>query len=701
MAQSQPNLVTLHGSSTAITDTQTHYACENIIVPFANSPTYEVTKTGGNTGNVHLSTGHTVYMRDGFEITDGGEFWARTSIDSGNCQAYCGDTVGMLDIGARPDTFVSLGSDSFRYQSNIIESYLPDSHVATFNSMYVSLNHVAIAEDVPGYYDGICQTDTLNDFNLDVILPIDTEDGNDGLKPVILLGAGGAFLKDGHNNPKFQLIVTEFAKRGFAMFIYEYRQGYPNDAAPEIDQGDTTFCSTLPDSCDVWEYRVRQAIYRGHQDILHAIRYLKWEAANGNEFNIDTNKLIIGGFSAAGFNALHAAYMEQTEWDAIDTNLRNDLGPLDAISDSIYAPDTVDRRMHTVDIAGVLNMWGAVVDETIFDNHPVGPPIIFFHGTCDDVVPYYKEYAGLLDGVLCDSVNNGLGAIELSGSGRIADYIDERNADGLKTDIPYELHSGCGFNHGLQRACRPDSGQTKLEVLYEVIQYMVDESADFIYRNVLCNDPSENSNHVICKPCFCDDCANANGRFNATDSVEDCTCLTNPLFTSLYPANQQLYDVDTTDNCDSANVVLCNPFNLAATWLDSSKCKGTPNESNPQWVICDTLVADCNSRGSSPIELILPETAFIIHQSSKDQLQIYPNPSSGLLHAVFHSSSAKSVSLELRDMVGKIFKSEFYYLDAGKWMSTIQINKLPNGIIMLNWKSDNGNSGVLKIVKQD
>lgn len=123
-----------------------------------------------------------------------------------------------------------------------------------------------------------------------------------------------------------------------------------------------------------------RAGYRGVQDARAAVRYMK---EFHQQFRIDTNLIFMVGNSAGTINAVQTAYASESDRPietygvagTLDDN--RDLGCLDCSGNSYQ---------HTVDIAGVIGCWGAVIDLDGLDSSD-SAPIIMFHGTDDTVVP--------------------------------------------------------------------------------------------------------------------------------------------------------------------------------------------------------------------------------------------------------------------------------------------------------------------------
>ncbi|MDE0292369.1 MAG: alpha/beta hydrolase [Candidatus Dadabacteria bacterium] len=179
-------------------------------------------------------------------------------------------------------------------------------------------------------------------------------------RPLIILIHGGGFREDRPRKNQFDSFIVELAQRGFVAASIDYRLGL--DESRELD-------------CEEDFYNTPSAIYRATQDALSAVAYLK---GNASEYGIDDESVFIGGASAGAITALHAAMAEQSEVDAVAPYLSEGLGPL-----------RDDQDDYTV--RGVVSMWGSVIGLRIIR---ADVPVIAFHGTEDDEVPYDREETG-------------------------------------------------------------------------------------------------------------------------------------------------------------------------------------------------------------------------------------------------------------------------------------------------------------------
>ncbi len=147
--------------------------------------------------------------------------------------------------------------------------------------------------------------------------------------PALILFHGGSYDECGSlYNPGIVFLANEYAKRGFVVFNVEYRRGVLIDPR-KILTG--PFAGT--------QYTSAQqllAIYRASQDARGAIRSIIKRQRNhsasfsDDPYQIDTNKLFVGGVSAGSIVAMNAVYYQkQFMIDAAYPGVSTALGSID------------------------------------------------------------------------------------------------------------------------------------------------------------------------------------------------------------------------------------------------------------------------------------------------------------------------------------------------------------------------------------
>ncbi len=172
-------------------------------------------------------------------------------------------------------------------------------------------------------------------------------------RPAILVIHGGSFTGGSYTSAPVTDYCEHFTKRGYITVAMQYRLGIKPSG---------NFLVFLSN----WLH----AVYRAAQDTRSAISYLN---SNADTLGIDTTQLFVGGFSAGGATAIHAAYWDQSEVAFVDTSFWGYLNGVNSI-------DTSSKG-----IRGLFSVGAGVVDTNILDN---GTPAILAHGINDPIVPY-------------------------------------------------------------------------------------------------------------------------------------------------------------------------------------------------------------------------------------------------------------------------------------------------------------------------
>jgi len=202
-------------------------------------------------------------------------------------------------------------------------------------------------------------------------------------RPAIIMHVGGAFLAALEEHERIVYFCEQMAAKGFVTISANYRVGF----SPFQD------CSPP------------RAVYRGAQDMKATIRYIK---ANADTYNIDTSKIIVGGASAGGSNALLANF--GTEYErathplgactyAIDNSFPEpnwpDLGCVECSGNNLgQSPYNYTGVGHLV-----LNLWGFIYDTLLIEPGVDVLPVISFHGLDDDTVSPYTAAPYQADGL--------------------------------------------------------------------------------------------------------------------------------------------------------------------------------------------------------------------------------------------------------------------------------------------------------------
>ena len=183
-------------------------------------------------------------------------------------------------------------------------------------------------------------------------------------RPTIVFAFGGGFVIGSRNQPDLPRLRDYYVPRGYNLATIDYRLGF------NVTSGGSAL----------------RAVYRGVQDMRAALRFL---AENCDQYAIDTNHIVLMGSSAGSFIGLHHAYMDENERPPETYGIpgeNQDLGCADCSGNNAYNNQYV-RPM------ALINRWGAMGDTTwIEPTIRDSIPLISFHGTNDNVVPFGTGY---------------------------------------------------------------------------------------------------------------------------------------------------------------------------------------------------------------------------------------------------------------------------------------------------------------------
>ncbi len=203
-----------------------------------------------------------------------------------------------------------------------------------------------------------------NGERLDLYLDVFTPDGDTSkLRPLLIYFHGGTFINGSKETDEAYLICEEFVKRGYVAVSSTYRQ-------------EESFLSLASSE------QMIKAVFRAVEDVKASIRYFYKDVKdNGNPFQIDTSRIIIGGASAGSIAVLHAIYVNG--FFELDQQLQNyafDLG----IDDNLEGNS--GNQGYSSDVIGVINVSGALRNKKYLDNNTI--PLLSVHNEVDFTIPF-------------------------------------------------------------------------------------------------------------------------------------------------------------------------------------------------------------------------------------------------------------------------------------------------------------------------
>ena len=161
--------------------------------------------------------------------------------------------------------------------------------------------------------------------------------------PLIVFMHGGGFSGGSPKNPQEVEFAKIAASKGYSVGLISYR----------LKRKETGF------GCDFEASGKIETFKMAAEDFMDAVSHLK---KNAGKFNIDPEKIIVGGSSAGA----------------------------EAVLNAIYNPDLMfedSEDFSDIKISAVFSLAGAIVD-TRYLGEEQAVPGIFFHGTEDNLVPY-------------------------------------------------------------------------------------------------------------------------------------------------------------------------------------------------------------------------------------------------------------------------------------------------------------------------
>lgn len=311
-----------------------------------------------------------------------------------------------------------------------------------------------IMDEILAVYKDSISRSNLKEQELYLDLHYPAEEINQKL-PLIVYLHGGAFLFGDKQNELQELLVDELVRRGYILASVNYRLGTTL----------TGFGS------------VERIIYSGVQDTRAAIRYL---VANAEKYRINTDHIYLCGSSAGGIIALTTAFMtEDSIFKRAGKRLfRPSMGGLDDSGNDLKAE---------VDIAGVISLWGALVDLDMIDNNP-DTPTLLFHGTSDDIV---RCDSGLpFRDVIGKTIHNLLeSAWILHGSESIHKYMT--NKEMSSQYIPFE-----GYGHEPHLDADGSQNDNSLVIREETRKYLFSNIAGSLPFEITGKDSISVNDHI-------------------------------------------------------------------------------------------------------------------------------------------------------------------------------------------------------------
>ncbi|CAL65356.1 alpha/beta hydrolase [Christiangramia forsetii] len=230
---------------------------------------------------------------------------------------------------------------------------------------------------------------------IDLYQPLNSEKE----RPLIIFMHGGGFAGGNPKNPQEVKFAKLAASRGYAVGLISYRL---------VRKGEKNGFG-----CDFEASGKIKTFQFAADDFMDAVKFMK---DNAEKFNIDSDKIIVGGSSAGAEGVLNAVYNPDLMFDN-------------------------SEKYSDVKISAVISLAGAIADVRYL-NKKQAIPGIFFHGTDDNLVPYATAPHHYCE-------NAAPGYLILDGSKTIVEKLEELNSSYLFYSFQDARHeiSGMPFEY--------------------------------------------------------------------------------------------------------------------------------------------------------------------------------------------------------------------------------------------------------------
>lgn len=191
------------------------------------------------------------------------------------------------------------------------------------------------------------------------VYELEAED--DELRPLVILAHGGGFVFG--DKADVGELCEVYARLGYVCASIQYRL-YPIIPALFLDSAG-----------------VVDVAFQAISDMRGAVRHFKSGVDLGNPFQIDPNRIIVGGISAGAIMALHTGFLHEGDFipEGFDDLIAANGGLEGNTGDSLNL--TYNSR-----VQGIISLSGATFD-TIWVTSD-DPPMMSMHGDADETLPY-------------------------------------------------------------------------------------------------------------------------------------------------------------------------------------------------------------------------------------------------------------------------------------------------------------------------
>lgn len=189
-------------------------------------------------------------------------------------------------------------------------------------------------------------------------------------RAVAIFAFGGAFIAGSRNDWYVELVCEFLAKTGYVAVAIDYR----------IYDNLTQMIGEIVGAFPPQQMRI---FFRPMQDMRGAVQYMKADFSElGNNYFIDTSKILIGGASSGAMTSMMTAYCDK-ESEMAEMGFGS-LTPLNALG-GFYSTSGLYPN-YNWNVLATFNVAGSIVNTDWIE--PGDVPIILAHGDDDQIVPY-------------------------------------------------------------------------------------------------------------------------------------------------------------------------------------------------------------------------------------------------------------------------------------------------------------------------
>ena len=185
-------------------------------------------------------------------------------------------------------------------------------------------------------------------------------------RPVIIFIHGGSFMGGDKLNADCNDFCESFVKKGYVTVSVNYRLA--------VD----------PASFLLFQEEQYKVVLKSVADVKSAIRYLRKDAENGNNYGIDKNTIFVGGSSAGAITAIHLAYIDLIS--DLPTNPINVQTIVNTVGGANGLEGDAGNNGYSSSVSGVISFAGGINDVNWIDAND--EPLVSIQGDADQTVIY-------------------------------------------------------------------------------------------------------------------------------------------------------------------------------------------------------------------------------------------------------------------------------------------------------------------------